>query len=173
MLFRSPPGALEKAWLQETRDLSDKNDVAARLNLGLAALSGRVAGVGKGEAVKVLASGLMLVDADTLAGADARVVKDALCNAENLAIFREDETLAQRAAQAFAHLANLNHHQAALIAGHIHACRITPPDAQKAATFYAQAGRAKDPLIREAASASLKALGAGQCYFPPAHEKTC
>ena len=171
----TPPGDAEKAWLTETRALSAKGDMAARLNLGLVELADLVPGATKRGAVQTLTSGLELVSADALTGADARVVRDAACNATNVAIFDRDTTLARTLAPAFEHLGALGDHEAALTAGHIHACRVSPTDVERAAQYYQIASAARDAGVRTAAQGALTATRAGtpRCYFPAAQIKKC
>ena len=162
-----PAGNAEKAWLSETRALAAKNDMAARINLGLASLGRLVAGVDRGEAMKTLASGLMLADTQSLAGENAGVVKEGACKATLLALFVGDSAMEQAAAPAFAHLATLNNYDSALTAGHLYACKFTSAESGKAGEFYKMAAGAPDPKLREAAKLALTSLEAKSpmCHF--------
>ena len=170
-----PAGAFENAWLQESQKLSANNDIAARLNLGLAGLYGRVRGMPRSKAMTLLAGGLTLADAAALKGENAVVIRNATCNITNLAIFDEDTALAKLAAPAFTHLAGLREHEAALNAGHVYACRVTPADYGKAADYYRIAGKSENPLIRNSAGAVLSELQRNKplCYFPIEQKKSC
>jgi TPR repeat protein len=143
--------------------------VAARLDLGMVQLYGLIPGASELEAVQTLASGLSVVNRDALAGPDARLVHEASCVAADVAIYERDKGLARPLAPAFERLAALGDHDAALTAGHIHACRVSPANLPSAVKNYQLASTSNGTAFRGVVQTMLTAALDGKriCNFEP------